>query len=285
MTIGRTLAVFAALAVALGGASTADAQEALARAQKTGQVTVGIFNQAPWGFVDANGEIKGQSVDVLKAAFAPLGIAKVDAVVADFGALIPGLQAGRFDVIAAGLYIKPERCKQVAFGNPDLRMGDALLVLKGNPKSLHSYADVAQKNDVNLSAGKGSVEYQFALDAGIPKNRLFAFPDTTAELSALLSGRVDAMAETTATVNALAPASDKVERALPFTQPVSADGKTVYGYPALAFRQADSDFRDAYNDQLKKLRESGKLLDIVKAYGFTETDLPPADLTAADLCK
>ncbi|MDA9446113.1 hypothetical protein XI01_05205 [Bradyrhizobium sp. CCBAU 21360] len=272
------------LASAFGGLSTACAQDALAQARKAGKVTVGIFNQSPWGFIDAKGEVKGQAVDVLKAAFAPLGITKIDAVVTEFGALIPGLQARRFDVVAAGLYIRPERCKLVAFGNPDIKMGDAFLVPKGNAKSLHSYADVA-KSDAVLGVGKGSVEVQYALDAGIPKNRLLQFPDTESGLSALLAGRVDAIAATTATVAAGAATSDRLERVLPFTQPVGADGKVIYGYPALAFRQADSDFRDAYNVELNKLRDSGKLLKILQTYGFTESELPPADVTAADLCK
>ncbi|TIQ83595.1 MAG: ectoine/hydroxyectoine ABC transporter substrate-binding protein EhuB [Mesorhizobium sp.] len=282
----KTIAIVALLSLGLMGGSTAHAQDALERARQTGKVTVGIFNQAPWGFVDANGAVKGQSVDVLKAAFAPLGITEIDAVVTEFGALIPGLQARRFDVIAAGLYIKPERCKVVAFGDPDIKMGEAFLVAKGNPKSLRSYTDVAQKSDVVLGAGRGSVEGQIALDAGVPKSRVLLFPDMDSVLSALIAGRVDVFAATTATVTAgAAAASDKVERALPFTQPVDANGNVIYGYPALAFRQDDSDFRDAYNAELKKLKESGKLLEILRAYGFTENELLPADLTAADLCE
>ncbi|ASP87157.1 ectoine/hydroxyectoine ABC transporter substrate-binding protein EhuB [Sinorhizobium meliloti] len=284
MKIRGTLNTMAVL-TGLLGASIVHAQEALNNARQTGTVKVGIFNQSPWGFVDASGEIKGQAVDVLKAAFAPLGITKIDAVVTEFGALIPGLQAGRFDVVAAGLYIKPERCKLVAFGNPDIKMSDALLVLKGNPKALHSYTDIAKKSDVILAVGRGSVEFQHALDAGVPKSRLFAFPDNDAGLAALLGGRADAIAATAATISAWAPVSDKIERALPFAQPVGPDGKTLYGYPALAFRQADSDFRDAYNGELKKLRESGKLLEILKVYSFSEPDLPPEELTAADICK
>lgn len=284
MTIRGTFAALALMASAVQGLSTACAQDALTQARQAGKVTVGIFNQSPWGFIDANGEVKGQAVDVLKAAFAPLGITKVDAVVTEFGALIPGLQARRFDVVAAGLYIKPERCKLVAFGNPDIKMGDAFLVPKGNPKSLHGYADVA-KSDAVLGVGKGSVEVQYALNAGIPKNRLLQFPDTESGLSALLAGRVDAIAATTATIAAGAATSDRLERALPFTQPVGADGKVIYGYPALAFRQADSDFRDAYNIELNKLRDSGKLLKILETYGFIESELPPADVTTADLCK
>ncbi|MEX3954269.1 ectoine/hydroxyectoine ABC transporter substrate-binding protein EhuB [Paraburkholderia sp. EG287A] len=284
MRLNVVLGTLVAVA-ALLGASTTQAQGVLSKAKATGTIRVGIFNQPPWGYVDANGNVKGQTVDILRAAFAGLGITKIDAVVADFGALIPGLTSKRFDVIAAGLYIKPERCKLVAFGNPDIQMSDALLVPKGNPKNLHSYADIAKDKSVMLATGRGSVEYQHAIDAGIPKDRVSAFTDTDAELAALTSHRADAVVETAATISVWAKASDKLERALPFTQPVGADGKALYGYPALAFRPADADFRDAYNAQLKKLRESGKMLEILKQYGFSEADLPPENLTSTDLCK
>ncbi|MGF6875749.1 ectoine/hydroxyectoine ABC transporter substrate-binding protein EhuB [Paraburkholderia sp. MM5477-R1] len=284
MRLNKGLTTIAVIA-ALFAASAVHAQGVLSKAKQTGTIRVGIFNRAPWGYVDANGDVKGQTVDILKAAFAPLGITKIDAVVTDFGALIPGLLSKRFDVIAAGLYIKPERCKLVAFGNPDIQMSDALLVHKGNPKDLHSYSDIAKDKSVTLATGRGNVEYQHALDAGIPKDRINAYTDPNAELAALTTGRADAIVETAATVSVWAKVSGNVERALPFAQPVSADGKTLYGYPALAFRPADSDLRDAYNAELKKLRKSGKMLEILKRYGFSETDLPPENLTAADLCK
>ncbi|WP_162175077.1 ectoine/hydroxyectoine ABC transporter substrate-binding protein EhuB [Paraburkholderia mimosarum] len=229
MRLNMVLSTLAA-SVALLGASTTHAQGVLNKAKATGTIRVGIFNQAPWGYVDANGNVKGQTVDILRAAFAPLGITKIDAVVADFGALIPGLTSKRFDVIAAGLYIKPERCKLVAFGNPDIQMSDALLVPKGNPKNLHSYADIAKDKSVMLATGRGSVEYQHAIDAGIPKNRVSPFTDNDAELAALTSHRADAVVETAATISVWAKASDKLERALPFAQPVGADGKVQYGY-------------------------------------------------------
>ncbi|WP_276325903.1 ectoine/hydroxyectoine ABC transporter substrate-binding protein EhuB [Paracoccus alcaliphilus] len=273
------------LASGVGMSQTASAQDALARAKETGKVTVGIFNQSPWGFIDAEGEVKGQSTDVLKATFAQLGITEIETVVTEFGALIPGLESRRFDVVAAGLFINPERCKIVAFGNPDLQMGDGLLVRKGNPKRLESYADIAQNGDVTLAGGRGSVQSRNAAAAGIPKDSLLLFPDHQTSMSALLAGRVDAMTTTTASAIALAASSHQVERVLSFKGGMDADGKPIYGYPGLAFRKEDSDFRDAYNAKLEKLKQSGKLAEINKAYGFSEAELPPADLTAETLCE
>jgi polar amino acid transport system substrate-binding protein len=39
-------------------------------------------------------------------------------VLTEWGSLIPGLNAGRFDIITAGMYITPKRCKNVAFTDP-----------------------------------------------------------------------------------------------------------------------------------------------------------------------
>ncbi|WP_342723861.1 ectoine/hydroxyectoine ABC transporter substrate-binding protein EhuB [Bradyrhizobium sp. B097] len=272
------------LMLAFAEGTAAQAQGVLARARETGKVTIGIFNQAPWGFVDTNGEVKGQSVDVAKAALALLGITKVEPVVTEFGALVPGLQARRFDVIAAGFYIKPERCKVVAFGNPDIRMTETFLVMKGNPKSLHSYTDVAKSSAI-LAVNRGSVDVGYATDAGVPKERLMQVPDVPSGLSALLAGRADAFAATIATITAMAAANNTLERAEPFAPPVDAEGKVKYDYSAVAFREADSDFRDAYNGALKKLHESGKLLEILKKYGYSENEVPPVEVTAGQLCN
>ena len=128
------LAAYAAFLVALGlPIADASAQGVLEAAKKSGKVTAGIYNQAPWGYQTPDGKIAGHSVDVLVTALKRMGVNEVTPVISEFSALIPGIQAKRFDVIAAGLFIRPDRCKLVAFGNPDIKMGDGLLVRAGIP--------------------------------------------------------------------------------------------------------------------------------------------------------
>ncbi len=52
----------------------------------------------------------------------------------EFGSLIPGLQAGRFDIIAAGMFVNPKRCEQVQFSEPTYGIGQAFLVAEGQPE-------------------------------------------------------------------------------------------------------------------------------------------------------
>ncbi len=67
--------------------------------------------------------------------FEKLGIKDLEASIAEYGAMIPSLQAGRVDAITAGLFMKPERCNAVAYSEPILCDAEALLVPKGNPKA------------------------------------------------------------------------------------------------------------------------------------------------------
>src|SRR5690606_6183890 len=114
----------------------ADAAADMAARFPNGTVTIGIHNRAPWGFRTAEGDVSGYHPDLVRAVFSSLGIDKVDFVAAEFGALIPGLQAKRFDMIASGLAITPERCEQVLFSEPDLTIVDGLLIKQGNPEGI-----------------------------------------------------------------------------------------------------------------------------------------------------
>ena len=83
----------------------AHAQTTLERAKADGYIRVGFANEAPYGYATPDGKLTGESPEVVKAVLAKMGIAQVDGVLTEFGSLIPGLQAGRFDIIAAGMFI------------------------------------------------------------------------------------------------------------------------------------------------------------------------------------
>src|SRR6187402_3436609 len=95
-------------------ASDVSAETTLQRIQRTGEVRIGYANETPFAYTTSDGTVTGESPEIAKKVFAKLGVKKVDAVLTEWGSLIPGLRAGRFDVIAAGMYVTPERCKQVA---------------------------------------------------------------------------------------------------------------------------------------------------------------------------
>lgn len=48
----------------------------------------------------------------------------------EFGSLIGGLQAKRFDLITAGMFVNPKRCEAVLFADPEYSIGEAIAVKK-----------------------------------------------------------------------------------------------------------------------------------------------------------
>src|SRR5260370_38797688 len=79
-----------------------------------------------------------------------MGIPEVDGVLTEFGSLIPGVKAKRFDIIAAGMFINSKRCKEIAFSEPSYGIGEAILVKKGNPSSIKDLANFANNKNLNL---------------------------------------------------------------------------------------------------------------------------------------
>ncbi len=106
---------------------------------------VGIAGEQPFSYIDKDGELTGASPAIARIIFGRLGIDNVQPMPTEFASLIPGLNSQQFDVVAAGMYITPERCAQVLFADPEYEMRDAFIVRKGNPKGLHTYKDIAEK--------------------------------------------------------------------------------------------------------------------------------------------
>lgn len=258
----------------------------LKRAQRDGTIRVGYANEAPYAYLDsASGRLTGEAPEIARVVLAEMGISKVEGVLTEFGSLIPGLKAGRFDVIAAGMYILPERCKEIAFSNPTYSVGEAFIVASGNPLGLKSYQSVARHGDARLGVVAGTVEREYARQTGVPDTRVVVFPDAPSALDGVIAGRVDAYAATSLTVNNLLSRarSPRVERATPFSDPV-IDGKAARGYGAFGFRKTDKELVAAFNSALAKFIGTSRHLEVVKPFGFTRAE-SPGPVTAEELCR
>ena len=281
----RLMQVTAVLALSFLSTGLALAETTKERILKEKRITIGISNGAPWGYRDADGNPTGFHPDLVKEAFGSLGVEKVDLVVTEFGALIPALGASRFDAIAAGLYITPERCGLVAFSDPDLQLADAALVAKGNPKNVHSYADIAGNADIQFGVGRGSTTAKNAVTAGVPEDRMILFPDIQSNVAALLNGRIDVATFSAPTVARIL-SEEKItgiERALPFSGAINNDGTENFGYSAIAFRLEDSDLRDLYNSRLAELKANGTLAKLMEKYGFSSSEAAQS-ITSSTAC-
>lgn len=257
----------------------------LERIQRQGVVRVGYANEAPYAYVDPeSGRLTGEAPEIARVILGQMGVEQIEGVLTEFGALIPGLQAGRFDIIAAGMYITPARCQEIAFTRPTYRVGEAFLLPAGNPLGLHSYEDIARHPTARLGVVAGAVELNYARAVGVPDERIVVLPEPPSAVAALQAGRVDAYAGTALTIeDMLAKAADEgLERASPFSNPV-IDGQMVIGYGAFGLRKDDQALLGALNQQLAALLGTEQHRALVAPLGFTPAELPGA-VTAAELC-
>jgi polar amino acid transport system substrate-binding protein len=259
-------------------------ESTLARLQREGMVRVGLANEKPFAYAAPDGTLAGAAPGIAREIFSRLGVGQLEGVLAEFGALIPRLHAGRFDLIAAGMYIKPERCAQVLFADPELKVGGGLLVRAGNPLDLHSYEDIAANPAARVGTGAGFFEADYLARLGVQAGQIVLYADDASGLAAVQAGQIDAYTATAVALRVmLEQANDPgLVLASPFTDPV-IDGKPVTGYSGTAFRREDTTLRDAFNAELAKLKASGRLLDILLANGFDESNLP-GDVTAEQAC-
>jgi polar amino acid transport system substrate-binding protein len=257
----------------------------LEKAKSEGSITIGFANEVPYAYKDKDGNLTGEAVEVARTVLKNLGIEEMNGVLTEFGSLIPGLQAKRFDMITAGMYIKPDRCEQVTFADPEYTIGEALGVKVNNPLNLKSYEDIKANPDVKIGVMAGAIEHEYLKEVGVPDSQIVIIPDNPSAISALLAGRVDAITMTGPSLEAMleSAGSDEIERVKDFEQPI-IDGAPVSGYGASAFRLEDTEFRDAFNAELQKLKDAGELVNIIGPFGFSENELP-GDMTAAQLCK
>lgn len=266
------------------GEEAAEGASTLERIKEEGKVTVGVANERPYGYQTSDGEVTGVAPEIAKAIFEDMGVETVESEVTEFGSLIPGLQAERFDLVTAGMDIRPERCEETDFGDVEIRYGEGMAVQAGNPKNLHSYEDIAANPDVKVSIMAGANQFDFLKELGVKEEQIETADSISSNISAVASGRVDATVMTEATLNEAVASADqsKVEKAEPFTQPV-IDGESVLSYGAAAFRKGDDELREAYNEGLQKLKESGRLLEIFEEFGFSENNLPD-EVTTEERC-
>jgi polar amino acid transport system substrate-binding protein len=254
---------------------------------RTDGLIAGIANEQPYAFIGTDGKATGANVEVLQAILTPLGITRIETPITDFGSLVPGLAAGRFDLIGAGLFINPARCKVIGYSNPVTRSGGAFIVKAGNPLKLHSLKDVAASGKARLATQPGSNQVQEAKDSGIASKNVILFDKDTEALAALEADRVDVVYFPDAEIISLVKKANSktIERALPFDQIPDAQGKPTWNYHAYGLPKNDPEFTLAFNEQLAKLRASGELLKILHKYGYTENELPDAGITAAQRCN
>lgn len=260
-----------------GGGANADAAEAggdtLERMRTQGYARLAIANEPPYTKVETDGTIAGAEPEIAAAVLERLGIPEVQGVVTPYASMIPGLQADRWDMITAGLFMKESRCKEVAYTEPVIVSTESFLVEEGNPQDLRTVADAKQEG-LDVAVLPGAFEEGILKAADFPSGQIVHVPDARSGVDALKAGRADAFLLPTLSLAEIKPEGFDI------TPPIPDAPRTGSG---AAFRKSDVALRDAYNEELAAFKETPEFEAILTKWGFSAEAVEGT--TAEELCQ
>ncbi|MBL0934282.1 MAG: ectoine/hydroxyectoine ABC transporter substrate-binding protein EhuB [Rhizobiaceae bacterium] len=276
--ISKGLAALGMSVLAAGLAGTASAQSLMERAESGEPIRIGFANEIPFAYPGDDGSPKGfvnvMTIDILKS----MGYENIEPVQTEWGGLIPGLTADRFDIVTGGMNILASRCENIAFSEPIATVGDGFIVAPGNPKNVSDYASLVA-NEAIMVTGSGYSNIEAAKAAGVEDANIMQVPGPTEILAAVRAGRADAGAGTYFTMKQLADSSGgAVEASDPSAMPEDS-----FNWAGIGFREADQEFLDKFNTALAEYVGSEEMLAAVAEYGYGEGSLP-GDQTTEWVC-
>jgi polar amino acid transport system substrate-binding protein len=235
-------------------------------------------NEIPFAYPGDDGSPKGfvnaHTIGVLEK----MGYTNIEAVQTEWGGLIPGLNANRFDIVTGGMNILASRCENIAFSEPMAKVGDGFIVAPGNPKNIGNYESLVENNAIMVT-GAGYSNIEAAKAAGVADSNIMQVPGPTEILAAVRAGRADAGAGTYFTMKQLADSSGG---AVEVTDP-NAMPEESFNWAGIGFRKADQDFLDKFNAAQAEYLGSEEMLAAVAEYGYGEGSLP-GDRTTEWVC-
>ncbi len=260
----------AALVVAAPIAGPAWAQDCVAKVPESDLVQPGKLVMAtnptipPMQFVDSEGNLKGMRITLGNEVAKRLCL-EPEYIRIEFSAMIPGLQAGRWDVIDTGIFWTPERAAMMKM-IPYESQAISISVPKGNPEGIQSVEDLAGKT-VSVEIGGFEEAKIKQLDEelqakGLEPMNIRTFDNFAVAYQALLAGQADATVSIDATAAEFAKRGD-FDRALHglFPTPV-----------ALAMN--DEVLAEAVRDALNSMMKDGTYQKLMEEYGLLANTEP-----------
>lgn len=198
----------------------------------------------PFEMTDPQGRPTGVSPALAKALADHLGRELVIENIS-FDGLIPALKTGKIDCIISSMTATPERAKSIAFSEPYLKTGLALLVAKQSP--VQSAADLDQPGRV-VAVKKGTTGHHYA-STSIKKARLLVLDKESSAVLEVAQGKADAFIYDSLSVY------QNHKRHADTTRPVLQPFREETW--AIGLRPKDGDLRRQIDEFLKAFREQG----------------------------
>jgi len=263
-TMRRALLSAAALTLGLAAVSaSARAADLLDTVKARGMLRIALEGTyPPFNFKDGKtGQLAGYDVDVARLVCARLGV-KPEFVTTEWAAILAGLGAGKYDVIASQVGITPRRLQAFDFSEPYTYSAPQLIVRRNDDTTYKSLADLKGRT---VGVGQGSVyEQQVRAVPGIEVKRYPAAPENLQDLA---FGRIDAALNDSLMVAYLLKNSQL---------PIRAGARVgQVERMAIAFRKGNPKFHAAVDKALDDARADGSLKQVsLKWFGIDATRAP-----------
>ena len=234
----------------------------LAQIQERGEIVIAMEGTwAPWTYHDESGTLVGFDVEVGQQIAQALGV-EATFVEGEWDGLLAGLDAGRYDIMINGVDITEERSDAYDFSDPYAYNRTAVIV-SGDNTDITSMEDLEGKHTANtISSTYAEVAEGYGAE-------VTGVDDLNQTFELLLSGRIDA------TLNAEVTYYDYME-AHPDANIKIACLDPEATQVAIPFRKGEetASLREAVNQALADMRESGVLAELSEKYFGTDITQP-----------
>jgi polar amino acid transport system substrate-binding protein len=139
----------------------------------------------PWNYVDASGNLAGLDIDVMNELCKRAGL-ECTFVQTAWDTIIPNLNAGNYDVIAAGMSITDERKQSINF-TADYSPPDP----SGYMMLAASTVDPNNLSGVKIGTQTGTIQADYAAQNLATGNTLLTFDTAADALADLMAGNID----------------------------------------------------------------------------------------------
>lgn len=257
------------LSLALGGFSAARADDALAKAKAAGELKIGTETAfAPFDFIDAGAHV-GLNVDLFEEVGKEMGL-KVVWVALPWEGVLPGLEAGKFDMVAGPATITKERMARYRF-LPPIAEATVALLKSAKDTTIAKPEDVAGKIVGGGKASSQLAQLKTFVDTLPGKATIKEYVSNNDAYADLAAGRIVAVGNSLPNISYVAK-----QRPDTFAVVLPTFGtKSYFGY--LAPKDADhAALDDAVQAALLKIKADGRLAALQKKWFGASFDTPDA---------
>lgn len=242
-----------------------DARERIAKPDLTGLARLRFLTTVdfpPFNFIDQSGKLSGFHVDLAREICRELEIeAKCQIQAVTYAELMPALEEGQGEAIAAGIAVTPELRRRFGFSRPFMQLPARFAVNTKAAGAVARPGDLAGKA-VGVVSG---TTHEAMLKAFFPSLEAKPFSDRNALLSALRAGTIaaafsDAMQLSFWTSSSAAAGCCAMVEGAYFSQRFLGEGLTIMN------RKSEPTLTQAIDHALLALSRSGRLEEIYLRY-------------------